>query len=183
MVHINDSTIHDEPQVPFGGMKESGYERHGGRAVIEEFTELRWIAYRGLPGSILSERARIQEEVIRIAKEIILYNLRGDVKEEAYVKRCKDYKGPLLTGLPGSKSFTLLKTMGGVQGNGQRGSPPSPMKSPFNYIGIPDATNLEDWRKSRGSGAFKEFLSQWLSKWAADFYILGGIELYHGESA
>jgi acyl-CoA reductase-like NAD-dependent aldehyde dehydrogenase len=44
MVHINDSTIHDEPQVPFGGMKESGYGRHGGRAAIEEFTELRWIS-------------------------------------------------------------------------------------------------------------------------------------------
>ena len=44
MVHINDSSIHDEPQVPFGGMKESGYGRHGGRAAIEEFTELRWIS-------------------------------------------------------------------------------------------------------------------------------------------
>ena len=118
-----------------------------------------------------------------MAKEIILYNLRDDVKEEDYAKWCEDYKGPLLIGLPGSKSFTLLKMMGGVQGNGQRGSPPSPTKSPFNYIGIPDATNLEDWRKSRESGAFKEFLSQWLSKWAADSYILGGIELHPGESA
>ena len=59
MVHLNDSSIHDEPQVPFGEMKESGYERHGGRAAIEEFTELRWIAYRGLQGNILSEDSRI----------------------------------------------------------------------------------------------------------------------------
>jgi acyl-CoA reductase-like NAD-dependent aldehyde dehydrogenase len=49
MVHINDSTIHDEPQVPFGGMKESGYGRHGGRAAIEEFTELRWISIQRTP--------------------------------------------------------------------------------------------------------------------------------------
>jgi acyl-CoA reductase-like NAD-dependent aldehyde dehydrogenase len=49
MVHINDSTVHDEPQVPFGGMKESGYGRHGGRAAIEEFTELRWISIQRTP--------------------------------------------------------------------------------------------------------------------------------------
>ncbi|MGE0503374.1 MAG: aldehyde dehydrogenase [Rhizobiaceae bacterium] len=41
--HINGSTIHDEPQMPFGGMKSSGYGRFGGRAGIDEFTELRWI--------------------------------------------------------------------------------------------------------------------------------------------
>jgi acyl-CoA reductase-like NAD-dependent aldehyde dehydrogenase len=49
MVHINDSSVHDEPQVPFGGMKESGYGRHGGRAAIEEFTELRWISIQRTP--------------------------------------------------------------------------------------------------------------------------------------
>jgi vanillin dehydrogenase len=41
--HINGATVHDEPQMPFGGMKASGYGRFGGRAGIEEFTELRWI--------------------------------------------------------------------------------------------------------------------------------------------
>lgn len=41
--HINGATIHDEPQMPFGGMKASGYGRFGGRAGIDEFTELRWI--------------------------------------------------------------------------------------------------------------------------------------------
>ena len=117
-----------------------------------------------------------------MAKEIILYNLRDDVKEEDYVKWCEDYKGPLLIGLPGSKGFTLLKMMGGVQGDGQKGSPPSPTKPPFSYIGILDLTSPEEWGKSRESEAFKEFLSRWLFKWVADFYILGGTELYHGES-
>lgn len=41
--HINAATIHDEPQMPFGGVKSSGHGRFGGRAGIEEFTELRWI--------------------------------------------------------------------------------------------------------------------------------------------
>jgi len=41
--HINSATIHDEPQMPFGGVKSSGYGRFGGKAGIDEFTELRWI--------------------------------------------------------------------------------------------------------------------------------------------
>lgn len=41
--HINGATIDDEPQMPFGGVKASGYGRFGGKAAIDEFTELRWI--------------------------------------------------------------------------------------------------------------------------------------------
>ncbi len=41
--HINDATVHDEPQVPFGGVKNSGWGRFGGEWAAEEFTELRWI--------------------------------------------------------------------------------------------------------------------------------------------
>jgi acyl-CoA reductase-like NAD-dependent aldehyde dehydrogenase/ABC-type branched-subunit amino acid transport system ATPase component len=41
--HVNGPTVHDEAQMPFGGVKESGYGRFGGKAGIEEFTELRWI--------------------------------------------------------------------------------------------------------------------------------------------
>lgn len=41
--HINGPTVHDEAQMPFGGMKDSGYGRFGGKAAINEFTELRWI--------------------------------------------------------------------------------------------------------------------------------------------
>ena len=41
--HVNGSTIHDEPQMPFGGVKASGWGRFGGKAALEEFTELRWI--------------------------------------------------------------------------------------------------------------------------------------------
>lgn len=41
--HINGPTVHDEAQMPFGGVKQSGYGRFGGTAAINEFTELRWI--------------------------------------------------------------------------------------------------------------------------------------------
>jgi acyl-CoA reductase-like NAD-dependent aldehyde dehydrogenase len=41
--HINSATVADEPQVPFGGVKASGYGKFGGPAALDEFTELRWI--------------------------------------------------------------------------------------------------------------------------------------------
>jgi acyl-CoA reductase-like NAD-dependent aldehyde dehydrogenase len=41
--HINGPTVYDDPAMPFGGVKASGHGRFGGEAVIEEFTELRWI--------------------------------------------------------------------------------------------------------------------------------------------
>jgi acyl-CoA reductase-like NAD-dependent aldehyde dehydrogenase len=43
IVHINEQPVGDEPQMPFGGVKDSGWGRFGGQAVIDEFTELRWI--------------------------------------------------------------------------------------------------------------------------------------------
>jgi acyl-CoA reductase-like NAD-dependent aldehyde dehydrogenase len=43
MVHINSSTIHDEPHIPFGGVKDSGFSREGGHWSMEEMTELKWI--------------------------------------------------------------------------------------------------------------------------------------------
>jgi acyl-CoA reductase-like NAD-dependent aldehyde dehydrogenase len=49
MCHINGSTVHDEPQMPFGGVKSSGWGRFGGKAALEEFTELRWITIRRSP--------------------------------------------------------------------------------------------------------------------------------------
>ena len=41
--HINGPTVHDEAQMPFGGVKGSGIGRFGGKAGVHEFTELRWI--------------------------------------------------------------------------------------------------------------------------------------------
>ena len=41
MCHVNGPTVHDEAQMPFGGTKASGNGRFGGRAALDEFTELR----------------------------------------------------------------------------------------------------------------------------------------------
>ena len=43
IVHVNDQPVGDEPQMPFGGVKDSGFGRFGGTAVVDEFTEMRWI--------------------------------------------------------------------------------------------------------------------------------------------
>jgi acyl-CoA reductase-like NAD-dependent aldehyde dehydrogenase len=48
--HVNGPTVHDEAQMPFGGVKASGYGRFGGRAGIDAFTELRWITLDTEPG-------------------------------------------------------------------------------------------------------------------------------------
>ncbi|MEH6387790.1 MAG: aldehyde dehydrogenase [Pseudomonas profundi] len=42
-IHINGATVNHEPQAPYGGMKNSGYGRFDGSAVIEEFTEIKWV--------------------------------------------------------------------------------------------------------------------------------------------
>jgi benzaldehyde dehydrogenase (NAD) len=49
IVHINDQTINDEANAPFGGVRASGTgARFGGaQANIEAFTETRWITMRG----------------------------------------------------------------------------------------------------------------------------------------
>ena len=48
--HVNGPTVHDEAQMPFGGVGASGYGRFGGKAGIDSFTELRWITVESEPG-------------------------------------------------------------------------------------------------------------------------------------
>ncbi|WP_353192734.1 aldehyde dehydrogenase [Pandoraea pnomenusa] len=47
--HINGPTVHDEAQMPFGGVKSSGWGRFGGKAGIHEFTDLRWMTVQTTP--------------------------------------------------------------------------------------------------------------------------------------
>lgn len=50
LCHINGTTVYDDPSMPFGGMKESGYGKLGGVEAVHEFTELRWISVHNTPG-------------------------------------------------------------------------------------------------------------------------------------
>lgn len=43
IVHVNDQPVGDEPQMPFGGVKDSGWGRFGATAAISEFTDLHWV--------------------------------------------------------------------------------------------------------------------------------------------
>lgn len=47
MSHINGTTLDDEPQIPFGGVRDSGYGRSGGAMGFEAFTEIQWISIEG----------------------------------------------------------------------------------------------------------------------------------------
>src|SRR5215218_2668 len=49
LVHINDQTVNDEPNAPFGGLGDSGTgSRHGGsQANLDAFTETQWVTVRG----------------------------------------------------------------------------------------------------------------------------------------
>ncbi|MFG3254322.1 aldehyde dehydrogenase family protein [Streptomyces sp. NPDC048172] len=44
MVHVNDSTVADEPIVPFGGEKHSGLGRLNGEQMVDAFTTTKWIS-------------------------------------------------------------------------------------------------------------------------------------------
>lgn len=48
--HVNGPTVHDEAQMPFGGVGASGYGRFGGKAGVDAFTELRWVTIDTEPG-------------------------------------------------------------------------------------------------------------------------------------
>ncbi|WNW12698.1 aldehyde dehydrogenase [Pseudomonas sp. DTU_2021_1001937_2_SI_NGA_ILE_001] len=47
--HINGPTVHDEAQMPFGGVKSSGYGSFGAKASVEFFTQLRWVTLQNGP--------------------------------------------------------------------------------------------------------------------------------------
>lgn len=44
MTHVNDQTVNDAPNIPFGGNKASGLGRFGNPWVVEEFTVTKWVS-------------------------------------------------------------------------------------------------------------------------------------------
>ena len=49
IVHVNDQPVNDEPQMPFGGTRDSGWGRFGVGFAVEDFTELQWLTTRDTP--------------------------------------------------------------------------------------------------------------------------------------
>lgn len=48
--NVNGPTILDEPQMPFGGVAESGNGRFGGRQGFDSFSQTRWVTFETEPG-------------------------------------------------------------------------------------------------------------------------------------
>ncbi|SPL72471.1 aldehyde dehydrogenase family protein [Acinetobacter stercoris] len=49
MTHINDITVDDQPNAPFGGEKNSGLGRFNGHWLLEEFTRTHWVTIQKVP--------------------------------------------------------------------------------------------------------------------------------------
>lgn len=49
IVHVNDQPVNDEPHMPFGGVKDSGWGRFGLAFAEQEFTEMQWVTSRSRP--------------------------------------------------------------------------------------------------------------------------------------
>lgn len=49
MIHINDQTVNDEPQTPFGGEKDSGIGRFGDNFILDEMTTVQWVSVQVKP--------------------------------------------------------------------------------------------------------------------------------------
>ena len=47
-VHVSGSAVQNVAQAPYGGTKNSGYGEFDGCAVVDEFTELKWITVEPL---------------------------------------------------------------------------------------------------------------------------------------
>lgn len=46
MTHINDITVDDQPNAPFGGEKNSGLGRFNGHYALDEFTRAHWVTWQ-----------------------------------------------------------------------------------------------------------------------------------------
>ena len=46
MTHINDITVDDQPNAPFGGEKNSGLGRFNGHYALDEFTRAHWVTWK-----------------------------------------------------------------------------------------------------------------------------------------
>lgn len=53
MTHVNDIPIHDEPDMPFGGIEDAGIGRVNGDWILDHVTEVRWISEQHEPRDYL----------------------------------------------------------------------------------------------------------------------------------
>ncbi len=85
-------------------------------------------------------------------KQIFLYNLKPEVTDEQYDEFLRTYKGPIISRLPHNVSFNMLRVDRCVQG---------PAK--YQYVGIVEVTDLENWDKDCACPEYQKFQQDWLA--------------------
>jgi len=110
-----------------------------------------------------------------MAKQLILYNLKDNVREEDFVKWVREYKGPLIAGLSSVNRYTLTWVKGAVKAEG---GPPGPIESPYRLAGIVDLESLEAYAKDQESAIYKEEFMPRFKEWVKDFLILKAEEFF-----
>jgi hypothetical protein len=100
---------------------------------------------------------------LKMAKQIIIYNLAPHVTDEQYREYVVKDKGPLLESLPSVKDFEMVKVTS---------------KAITTYIGIVHLRSLEEFQqKDMSSTKFQEFLKKW-QPMVTNVQIYFGDEIY-----
>ena len=100
-------------------------------------------------------------------KQIVLYNLAGQVTEQAYKDYVLNEKGPLLESLSTVNKYELVKIIQSDSG-----------KIPYNYVGVVSVSSLMEFgQKDAPSAAFQGFLKKW-QPMVKDVLMLSGFQVY-----
>ena len=119
-----------------------------------------------------------RKEVMIVAKQFILYNLKDDVKEEDFIKFVNEYKGPFIAGLSAVKRYTLTFVKRAMQA---KGGPLGPVEPPYRIAAVVDLTSLEDYAKDQKSQAYQEEFLPRFAQYAQDVLVLQADEFYDKE--
>lgn len=115
-----------------------------------------------------------------MAKQIIMFNLKEDVSEEAYMEWVMEHKAPAQLSVNSGIRFTMLQTTGCETGDGRKDEPPQHAKSPYKYCVIMEVTSLEDWGRDveASEALMQNIFPTWVTKYVADFMAIDAEELY-----
>jgi len=105
--------------------------------------------------------------VIKMAKEIIMYNLADGVTDEQYKDFVTKEKGPMFDSLPSVKKYELVRITGSMAG-----------EIPFQYVGIVDVDNLDEFnQKDKTTQKFQDVMAK-LQPMLKDPQMLVGEQIY-----
>jgi hypothetical protein len=105
--------------------------------------------------------------MIKMAKQIVLYDLAGHVTDKQYKDYVTKEKGPLMESFSSVKKYELVKITGSMTG-----------EIPYKYVGILHVSSLDEFnKKDAPSRKFQDFLKKW-QPMVSNVHILSGEEIY-----